>query len=120
MKKMFTAIVLMAAFTYAVISCGDKKTGDSKTEEESIENLSPEELMNHFAEKADKCTTSLEFMTCFAETLEKCSTREQMEAIEDGLRLSKNYKKFDPSEIDEAAYKELRERIDKAHKKIKN
>jgi hypothetical protein len=67
----------------------------------------------------DECTTAVEFMTLFAEALEKCTTNDQRKAVSDGIRMSENYKKFDPKSIDEKDYKKLLERIEKAQERVR-
>lgn len=122
LKKLFTAILLMATVSFTMTSCSDKKSDEAKDGENMIENmdeLSNEELMKAVASKLDECSTPLEFMTCYVELMEQCKTRDQKEAVEDGSRLSKNNDKFDPSEIDEAEYKKLLERIEKAKERIR-
>lgn len=128
MKKMFTAILLMATFSFAVVSCGEKKEGEGDKKECKCENdaeckgeckdgckCGEAKAEADKAEGADAAAVEVksdnEVIAAIAAVVEKAEaaqSKEEFEALEAEFNaLEKKYPDFDPKNLSEAEQEEV-------------
>ena len=99
MKKMFTAILLMATFSFAVVSCGEKKD-EAKSEGDKSEGAKTEAKAEF---NVENCATPLEAVEGIVKMAEKCTSIEELEKLLETYNedLEKKFPDFKPYELED-------------------